>query len=293
MWQSSVRNGVRTALVLCALTAGVVPLPLGTDGIATVWAFLGVVFGATFAPALWRRYGVSHRPQQVTIGASLALVGGVAGWTLAVASSLLVYSLVVAVGGFFLWIPVGLLARILTLPRLQSTGTGLVPPSPTEDAASGPRDRSTVHVVLSVTGAGVWSIPTAVSIVFVGESLYGDVFTDALGGLLAQLFFVFADASAFSGLDGIVAVFTAVALGSAIAGVGFFVCVVGLLGVDRLLYRAGTTSPPVQFTRILASTARGIGTYLLAGYVVWVSLVGCALGLVLLAGAVVPATLFA
>jgi hypothetical protein len=49
----SVRNIVRTALVLCALTAGVVPLLLGTDGIATVWAFLGVVFGATFAPALY------------------------------------------------------------------------------------------------------------------------------------------------------------------------------------------------------------------------------------------------
>jgi hypothetical protein len=220
------------------------------------------------------------------------LVGGIAGWTLSIASSLFVYSLVVAVGNFFLCIAVRLLAGILTLPRLESTGIGLVLPLLTEDAASGHRDRSTAHVVLSVTAAGAWSTPTAVNIVFVGGSLYGDVFTDAPGGLLAHLFF-FADASVFSSLDGMVAVFTGVALGPAISGLGFFLCAVALLGVDRLLYPAGTTSPPVQFTRIVASTATGVGTYLFTGYVVWVSLVGCAIGLVLLAGAVVPAKLFA
>jgi hypothetical protein len=106
------RNGARTVLVLCALAVGVVPLPLGSNGIAVAWAFLGVVFGATFAPTLWRRYGISHRPLQAITGTSLALVGGVAGWALAIASALFVYSLVVAVGGFFLWIPVGRGAHI-------------------------------------------------------------------------------------------------------------------------------------------------------------------------------------
>lgn len=191
------RNGARTVLVLCALAVGVVPLPLGSNGIAVAWAFLGVVFGATFAPTLWRRYGISHRPLQAITGTSLALVGGVAGWALAIASALFVYSLVVAVGGFFLWIPVGLLAGVLTLPRLQSTGTGVIPPSKTMNSASSQRDRSTVHIILSVTAAGVWSIPTAVSIMWVGEYLYGDMFIEALGGLLAQIFFVFSDASAF------------------------------------------------------------------------------------------------
>ena len=286
------RNGARTVLVLCALAVGVVPLPLGSNGIAVAWAFLGVVFGATFAPTLWRRYGISHRPLQAITGTSLALVGGVAGWALAIASALFVYSLVVAVGGFFLWIPVGLLAGVLTLPRLQSTGTGVVPPSKTVNSASSQRDRSTVHLVLSVTAAGVWSIPTAVSIMWVGESLYGDMFIEALGGLLAQIFFVFSDASAFSSPNGVIAVFTAVAIGSAIAGLGFFVCVMSILGIERLLYRAGTTSPTVRFTHTFASTAMGIGTYLLTGYVIWVSLAGCGLGVILIAATSTPAIQF-
>jgi hypothetical protein len=143
-----------------------------------------------------------------------------------------------------------------------------------------------------VAAAGVWSIPTAVSIVFVGESLYGDLFTDALGGLLAQIFFVFSEPSVFSSVDGVIAVFIAVVIGSALAGGCFFLCVMALLGIDRLLYQAGTTSPAVPFTSTLASTATGLGTYLLMGYVIWVSLAGCALGLVLVVATAIPATQF-
>jgi hypothetical protein len=107
--------------------------------------------------------------------------------------------LLVAVLDASLWVPVGLLTGLLSLPLLRLTGAGFAPPwTLPAYVADASRSRATLsHLVCTLVGAWLWTHPTVVVVAWVHRArgsdpvavgtVPPDVVSVALGLVLAGL----------------------------------------------------------------------------------------------------------